>query len=174
MSLALNLDTVKLLRAVVKISSALNEYDSLMYESKYFKQRFKIEASKWAMLMQLHTDDLMKSLANEDDKLLVEVYSQIENSTKEINAGTDDKTYLVVFYAKLCSALNDIEQMGEYKNTFYPLFIKKYTQDVVTQITKQYRAIIDIKDKDGNGSDYIIKYLDELGSKIMYYGKQDS
>lgn len=165
-------DTVTLLRAVIKISSSLNDFDSIVFDSKYYKYKFKVESSKWCRLMLMHTDALMKSLIEEDDKLLVEVYSQIDSSTKNINAGTDEKTSLIVFYSKLKSALWDIEQMEENRNTFYPEFIYHNTKKLVTQIEKQFKSIIDIKDSKGNNTDYIVNYLNELGSAIMYYGKE--
>jgi hypothetical protein len=64
--------------------------------------------------------------------------------------------------------------MEENRFTFYPMFIHKYTSDVITQVDKQYKGIIDIKDANGHGIDYIVNYLDNLGKKIMYYGEKES
>lgn len=169
-----NADTIRLLRAVVKLSSALNEFDSIMYESKYFKFNFKRVSSNWAKLIQIHTDSLMRSLVEEDDKTFVDVYTQFEESIKDVDAGTKDRTDLVIFYAKLKSAMNDVEEMEENRFSFYPMFIHKYTSDVITQVDKQYKGIIDIKDANGHGIDYIVNYLDNLGKKIMYYGEQQA
>lgn len=164
----LNEDTVKLLRAVMKISSAFNEYDSMSFESKYFKHKFKTECVKWSESMNKHMNGLMNSLMEEDDKLLMEVYSRIDNSTEEIDAGSPDKTALVIFYCKIKSALNDIESMADNKNTFYPMFIERYTSKVVKQIEKQYKPILDVKDSQDNGCEYVIDFLDNLGEAIMF------
>jgi hypothetical protein len=168
----LNQDTVKLLRAVMKISSSFNEYDALSFDSKYFKYKFKTEAVKWLKSMQKHTDDLMKSLMEEDDKLLLEVYSIIDDSTQSIDAGTEDRTVLVVFYAKLKSAMNDINQMEENRFTFYPMYIHVYTNKLISQIEKQYKSILEMKDDVGNDCTYVIDYLDKLGEKVMHLGDE--
>jgi hypothetical protein len=164
----LNEDTVKLLRAVMKISSAFNEYDSMSFDSKYFKHKFKTECVKWSESMNKHMNELMNSLMEEDDKLLMEVYSRIDKSTEEIDAGSPDKTTLVVFYCKIKSALNDIDSMTNNRNTFYPMFIHHYTGKVVKQIEKQYKPILEVKDTEGNGCQYVIDFLDNLGEAIMF------
>lgn len=164
----LNEDTVRLLRAVMKISSSFNEYDTLSFDSKYFKFKFKTECVKWLKSMNKHTDELMKSLMEEDDNLLMEVYSRIDKSTEDIDAGSPDKTSLVVFYCKLKSAMNDINSMQKNRNSFYPMYIYYHTSKLIKQIEKQYKAILEVKDAQGNGSQYVIDYLDKLGEMIMF------
>jgi len=167
----LEVDTVKLLRAVMKISSALNDYDNIVFQKKYFKYKFKLIGEKWCKSMLLHTDNLMKSLNEEDDELLMEVYTSIDKSTDQVSAGSDEKTSLILFYTKLKSAMNDISEMNENRNTFYPEFIYRYTNKVVKELENQYNSIIQTKDNEGKGPDTVISYLDDLGKKIMHMGE---
>ena len=44
-----NIDTVHLLRSVMKISSALNDLDEIIDQKKYFKFKFKKEGERRAL-----------------------------------------------------------------------------------------------------------------------------
>lgn len=161
-------DTVELLRSVMKVSSALNDLDEIAYRKKYYKFRFKQYAAKWAVFMEMHTKELMKSLLEEDHSLLQEIYNSIEESSMGITAG-EDKTSLILFYAKVKSAINDINKMTDNRNSFYPIFIETHTQVVIDHIEKQYGDIITMKDVDGKGVDEIIEFFDKLGETIMRF-----
>lgn len=161
-------DTVELLRAVMKVSSALNDLDEIVYRKKYYKFRFKQYAAKWSVFMEMHTKELMKSLLEEDHSLLQEIYNSIEESSMGISAGVD-KTSLILFYAKIKSAINDIHKMTENRNTFYPMFIETHTQVVVDHLEKQYGEIFKMKDVDGKGVDEVIEFFDKLGETIMTF-----
>jgi len=62
----LRIDTICLLRAVMKISSALNDIDTIALNKKYYKYKFKKLSSQWVDLIMTHTSELMKSLADDD------------------------------------------------------------------------------------------------------------
>ena len=161
-------DTVELLRSVMKVSSALNDLDEIAYRKKYYKFRFKQYAAKWSVFMEMHTKELMKSLLEEDHSLLQEIYNSIEESSMGITAGVD-KTSLILFYAKVKSAINDINKMTDNRNSFYPIFIETHTQVVIDHLEKQYGDIITMKDVDGKGVDEIIEFFDKLGETIMRF-----
>jgi hypothetical protein len=161
-------DTVELLRSVMKVSSALNDLDEIAYRKKYYKFRFKQYAAKWSVFMEMHTKELMKSLLEEDHSLLQEIYNSIEESSMGISAGVD-KTSLILFYAKVKSAINDINKMTDNRNSFYPIFIETHTQVVIDHLEKQYGDIITMKDVDGKGVDEIIEFFDKLGETIMRF-----
>jgi hypothetical protein len=161
-------DTVELLRAVMKVSSALNDLDEIVYRKKYYKFRFKQYAAKWSVFMEMHTKELMKSLLEEDHSLLQEIYNSIEESSMGITAG-EYKTSLILFYAKIKSAINDINKMTDNRNTFYPMFIETHTQVVVDHLEKQYNDIFKMKDVDGKGVEYIVDFFDNLGETIMKF-----
>ena len=56
------LDTVKMIRCVLKISSAFNDLDAIIYEKKYFKFKFKTESEKW-LEKKLAEETKLKELA---------------------------------------------------------------------------------------------------------------
>jgi hypothetical protein len=166
-----NLDTAHLLRSVMKISSALNDLDAIMDQKKYYKFKFKKESERWAKYMELHTAQLMNSLVEEDSNLLMEIYSSIEESTNKVNMDTPEKTALIIFYCKLVSSLNDIDKMQENRNTFYPKFIEHHTKNVLKELEKQYKSILNVIDSEGRPLSFIVEFFDNFGEKIMRYEK---
>jgi hypothetical protein len=166
-----NLDTVHLLRSVMKISSALNDLDAIVDQKKYYKFRFKKESERWAKYMELHTAQLMHSLVEEDSNLLMEIYNSIEESTNKVVMDTPEKTSLIIFYCKLVSSLHDIEKMQDNRNSFYPRFIEHHTNNVLKQLTNQYKSILNVVDSEGRPLSFIIDFFDNFGEKIMRYDK---
>lgn len=165
----LNLDTVHLLRSVMKISSSFNELDEIIDLKKYYKYRFKKEVDVWSKYMELHTAQLMTSLVEEDSDLLMEIYKSMDESTNKVQIGTPEKTSLVVFYCKLLSALHDIEKMEKNRNSFYPKFIEYHTKKVLKELKKQYKSILDVVDSEGRSLSFIVDFFDNFGESIMKY-----
>lgn len=165
----INPDTLNILRCVMKISSAFNDLDDIVFHKKYHKFNFKKEVDVWSSLMYMHTNELMKSLVEENETLLIEVYSIIDESTSKVQLKTPEMTSLVVFYCKIKSAIDDIEKMKTERNSFYPKFIELSTRKVIKEIEKQYSCILDFKDYEGKSIDHIIDFFNNLGGKIMNY-----
>jgi hypothetical protein len=165
----LNPDTLNILRCVMKISSAFNDLDEIVYRKKYYKFKFKKEADSWSRLMYIHTSELMKSLVEENEALLIEVYKIIEESTSKVQLRTPEMTSLVLFYCKIKSAINDIELMQKERNSFYPRFIELSTNKVIKEIEKQYSSILDLKDHKDRDINYVSDFFNNLGDKIMNY-----
>jgi hypothetical protein len=166
-----NLDTVHLLRSVMKISSALNDLDEIIDQKKYYKFKFKKESERWAKYMELHTAQLMNSLVEEDSTLLMEIYNSIEESTSKVQMDTPEKTSLIIFYCKLQSSLHDIDKMQDNRNTFYPKFIEYHTKSVLKELGKQYNSILKVVDSEGRPLSFIVEFFDNFGEKIMRYDK---
>lgn len=167
----LRVDTICLLRAVMKISSALNDIDTIALNKKYYKYKFKKLSSQWVDLIMTHTSELMKSLADDDSDMLMDIYKSMEESCSKIHIENDDKTAIILFYIKLKSSLWDIDQMKTMRNTFYPTFLHQISGEVIDQLNKQYKDILLMTDDDGKGVDYLIDYYNDFGQKIMFYAE---
>ena len=169
----LEIDTVNLLRAVMKISSALNNLDELVYNKKYIKYGVKKAVDDWSNMISKHTNDLMKSLVEEDNVLLDDIYASFD--AMDTSVQSDDinpsKRHLILFYVKLSGAINDIESMQNNRNSIYPTIIFFFTKNVIDQIDKQYTFLKELSDSDGKTINDLIGFIDETGTKIMHYGE---
>lgn len=159
-------DTVHLLRAVVKVSTALTFLDEIIEQKVYHKFAFKRESNKWSKVIEIHTQELMNVLVEENDKLLMEIYEIIEGSLNKVQFGDPAKTSLFCYYVMIKSAINDILKMND-RSMVYAKVIELITNKVIIHIEKQYKSIIEIKDHEGRDFKYLVEYLDDLGEKVM-------
>lgn len=162
------LDTVKMIRCVLKISSAFNDLDEIMYNKKYFKFNFKKESRKWLEVMESHTKSMMNGMSDENPEILDDLYKSFEESLLKVQLDKEEKEPLIRFYVKLKSCLNDIESMDEGKQRLAPIIIKIMTEPVVYRIEKQYQSILSIVDKNGSDVYKLIDFLDNFGQSIAY------
>lgn len=161
-------DTVKMIRCVLKISSAFNDLDSIIYEKKYFKYNFKKESRKWLEVMESHTKSMMDGMNTENPEILDDLYKSFEESLLKVQLDKEEKEPLIRFYIKLKSCLNDIESMDEGKKRLAPIIVRIMTEPVVYWIEKQYQPILAIVDKNGRNVHGLIDFLDNFGQSIAY------
>lgn len=159
-------DTVHLLRAVVKCSTALTFLDEVVDQKKYHKYGFKQWSDRWAKSIEMHTAELMNVLVQENSELLMQIYEIIETSLDKVQVGSPERTSLFCYYVMIKSAVNDITRMKD-RSMVYAKVIELATNKVLIQIEKQYKLIIETKDSDGNDFTYLVDYLDDLGEKVM-------
>lgn len=159
-------DTVHLLRAIMKILVSMGILDSIIDLDKYYKYGFKREARRWESVIDIHTDELVKTLVGEDSKTVNEIYQIIESSLDKVQMSTPEQTSLLCYYVMLKSATNDIANM-ENRNMVYAGVIDVVTKKVLNQIGKQYSFILDIKDIEGNDITYLVEFLDKLGENVL-------
>jgi hypothetical protein len=161
-------DTVKMIRCVLKVSSAFNDIDQLISDKTYFKFDFKRKSRDWLLVMESHTKQIMDGLAEENTDLLGDLYTAFEESLENIAIPNEKREPLVRFYIKLRSCLNDIESMDEAKDRVAPLIIKIMTLPVLDTLEKQYPDVIKLVDKNGKTTIELIEFLDNFGQSIAY------
>jgi hypothetical protein len=162
------LDTVKMIRCVLKVSSAFNDMDEIISDKTYFKFDFKRRSRDWLMIMESHTKQIMDGLAEENTDLLSDLYTAFEKSLETISIPNQKREPLLRYYIKLRSCLNDIESMGEAKDRVSPLIIKIMTLPVLDNLEKQYPDILTLVDKNGKTTIELIDFLDNFGQSVAY------
>ena len=162
------LDTVKMIRCVLKVSSAFNDMDEIISDKTYFKFDFKRRSRDWLMIMESHTKQIMDGLAEENTDLLSDLYTAFEKSLETISIPNQEREPLLRYYIKLRSCLNDIESMGEAKDRVSPLIIKIMTLPVLDNLEKQYPDILTLVDKNGKTTIELIDFLDNFGQSVAY------
>lgn len=161
-------DVVSLLRAVMKISSALNNLDILQHDKKYIKFELKRVVNDWHISVIGTTDQLMKSLVAENDVLFMEIYNSLDELDARVQMKNYKKKELIIFYVKLKSAMNDLNKIQ--KVTWMDHIIRHYTRSVVEEIESMYKPIINVQDSDGTSVLDFVKFYDETGDRIMHTG----
>jgi hypothetical protein len=161
-------DTVKMIRCVLKVSSAFNDMDEIMSDKTYFKFDFKRKSRDWLTIMETHTKQIMDGLVEENADLLGDLYTAFERSLESISIPNSKREPLVRYYIKLRSCLNDIESMDEAKERIAPLIIKIMSLPVLDTLEKQYPDVVNLVDKNGKTTIELIEFLDNFGESIAY------
>jgi hypothetical protein len=159
-------DFLPIVRSVIKMSSALSDSD-VVADSKYMKFKFKVLFKKWNEVYEVISKPFMGQFMDCSEEALQEAYNGFIEYSSGINLGDESRTSLVLFYCKMKSAMNDIENFPFEDGGFMVFALKKHTGNMIEALEKQYGDIFNIKDVDGNSIDAIVKSYDELG-KTMF------
>ena len=164
-------DTINLVRATIKVSSALNNLKELVFFKKYIRFGLKKETDAWRLMVSTHMQPLMDGIIDQEDKLIASIYSSFDSVDDSILTDEEnlDKRQLILFYAKLISAINDLSYMSSSDLNIYPIIINDFTAKVIKQIDKQYPFVKNIKDENESTINDLIAYIDKCGFNILKY-----
>jgi len=156
-------NTVKLVRALVKLSSALYDADEIM-TSERFKRDLKKDLAKWSAWIEEYIQKPVNSLANADDETLMDLIKMFDSYDKNIYIVDSYTTYINLFLAKVYSAYNDLIALeSQYQG---------YTQDLIGKIhmikNRGYlKSYTNYVDPDGNSFNSLVEYIDKAGNTII-------
>ena len=158
-----NNNTVILLRALVKLSSALNDMDD-MQDSKKFKFNLKMDVLKYLNWLEKYIDGPVASLTKADDDLLLQ-FIQMFNSYEETVFIKDDfQTKVNLLLAKCHSALCDLRKL----DSIHSKYVIELTNKTTNLISKPYfKQYIDYVDPDGKRFEDIVDMMNKDGDVII-------
>lgn len=159
-------DYLPIVRSMIKMSAALNYHDELE-STKYNKFKLKKSLKNWSETFSVLSSGMMKAFVEDGEAAFQDAYEQFVNFKSDVKLKDDEVTCLVLFYCKLKSAVNDLEETDIHVGGMLKFALEKTTNDVLSNIEKQYAEILKVKDSDGNGISAIISDYDELG-KYMF------
>jgi len=153
-----------LLRGFVKLSSVINDIDDLQDMSKYGKL-----IKKELNIFQDWVEDYMKGPLNSFGKVditcLYDLIVKFDNLENSIFIENEYKTKVNLVYAKMMSALNDLNKLEhEFKSYVYKLIVKLERFKSSKFIVSETLFI----DKHGNTIQKIVDVIDEMGMKILF------
>lgn len=158
-----NQNTVILLRALVKLSSALNDMDELRYHDK-FKYNLKNDVIKFQDWVEEYIKGPVTSLTKADDELLVE-FINIFNSYEETVFVKDEfQTRINLLLAKCHSVMYDLAQL----DSIHSNYVIELSGKVTTLISKGYFKVYkDYVDPEGHTFGDIVQMMNRDGDCIM-------
>lgn len=162
----LEVDYMPIVRAIVKMSSMLNEADDVM-DGKYFKFGFKNAFNKWIDVFEKSSKPLLGAFMNDSEEALQEAYTRFLDFTKDVKVKSKERTDLILLYCKLKSAYNDLEEVPFDSGGMMTIIIKKHTEKVLNAIEKQYADIFTVRDINKDTIHVIIASYDALGKSMF-------
>jgi hypothetical protein len=159
-------DYVNLLRAVMILSSALSNLDSVVHDKKYIKFNLKNTVTDWQNVVNITTPDIMKAITEEDEKLVIDIIMNLDGFDESIECKKEEKKNLMLFYIKVESALNHL-MLIENINVISEA-LKYYSKEVSKGIKSQYGAIVSDESVSSK-----IKECTIMSRKIMYLKEEE-
>ena len=159
----INNNTVRLVRALVKLSSALYNIDDLKMDPRY-KYKLKQDLEKWQFWLEGYIDGPMTAFANADINTLSSLIEMFDDYNKKILIKDDFNTSINLFLSKTASALYDI-------STLEPPY-QNYMSNIRQKITKlldqgYFKLYTNYEDSNGKTFKDIVQSMNDLGDKII-------
>jgi hypothetical protein len=154
-------DYVNLLRAVMILSSALSNLDSVVHDKKYIKFNLKNAVTDWQNVVNITTPDIMKAITEEDENLVVDIIRNLDDFDDSIQCKKEEKKNLILFYVKLEASISYLKLV--YDINVISEALKYYSCEVSKIIRSQYGPIV-------LNEDVYLKISEcrEMASRIMY------
>jgi hypothetical protein len=164
----LNPDTLKVLRILIKISSAIENIDEVV-ESKYYKRCLKREIKFFMDEVVKTVDPIMIILMKKDDTTYPILLKAISDYSKNFLNGDDEKVNLMFLYSKLKSIENDYSELTETTKleSHLMLSIMPKLRMLYECIENTHSHIVNAKDKNGIKVNSIISMIDDLSKEII-------
>lgn len=164
-----DVDYMPVVRAIVKMSSALNDADNVV-DGKYFKFDFKVKFREWLEIFEVSSKPLIDAFLKDSETAFQEAYTTFVEAKKDVKIKNEEKTSLIILYCQLQSAFNDLDELSFEDGGLMTFLIKKQTFKVLEAIKKQYGDIFSIKDSQNKTINAIVEDYDSLG-KTMFVKK---
>lgn len=163
---ASKIDFIPIVRAIVKLSSALVDADTVS-EGKYCKFGLKKTLSSWIDKTEKATKPFLGKFQENSEEALQAAYDEFLRFTGDLVVKNEDRTALILLYCKAKSALNDMQKLTFDEGGMITHILIKYTTEMLKSIEGQYSDIFDIRDSEGKSIQAIIDGYDELGNTMF-------
>lgn len=158
-----NNNTVILLRALVKLSSALNDMDELR-ESDKFKFSLKKDVIQFQDWVEEYIKGPVASLTKADDELLLQFIEMFNSYEETVMIKDEFQTRINLLLAKCNSVIYDLIQLDNVHS--------KYVIDLITKVNRliskaYFKPYIDYVDPDGKTFQDIVNMMNQDGDTII-------
>ena len=156
-------NTVVLVRALVKLSSALYDVDD-MRESPKHKYQLKVDVNEFQEWLDLYITDSMSKLSNADGELLLELIKMYNGYDETVYIRTPYFTKVNLFLAKLHSALRDLQKLDKIHSTYVIELTSKIKDLIDKNYFKNYINYTSLEDKTFWD---LVQFMDDKGNSVI-------
>ena len=156
-------NTIVLVRALVKLSSAIYDIDCMIPSPKH-KFQLKVDLAEFQIWLEEYIKGPVSNLNNADEELLLDLINLFEEYEQTIFIKTEYFTRVNLFLAKCNSALEDLKELDHTHSTYVYDLIDKLNIIINKNYFKHY---IDYSDENGNGFHKIINFMNLKGKTII-------
>lgn len=156
-------NTIVLVRALVKLSSALYDVDD-MKESPKHKYQLKNDVNSFHEWLEEYIKEPVNNLGNADGNLLVGLIDIFNGYDETVFVFNDYFTKVNLFLAKLHSSLADLKALDKIHSNY----VIELTDKIQTLIDKPYfKSYIMHKSDEGTGFNNLVEFMNNKGNTII-------
>lgn len=156
-------NTIILVRALVKLSSAIYDIDCMIPSPKH-KFQLKKDLSQFQVWLEEYIKGPISNLNNADEELLLDLINLFEEYEQTVFIKTEYFTRVNLFLAKCSSALEDLKELDHTHSTYVYELIDKLN---VILNKKYFKHYIDYSDENGEGFNKIVNFMNTKGKTII-------
>ena len=156
-------NTIILVRALVKLSSAIYDIDCMIPSPKH-KFQLKKDLSQFQVWLEEYIKGPISNLNNADEELLLDLINLFEGYEQTIFINTEYFTRVNLFLAKCSSALEDLKELDHTHSTYVYELIDKLN---VILNKKYFKHYVDYSDENGEGFNKIVDFMNTKGKTII-------
>lgn len=159
----ININTIRLLRALVKLSSALNDSDE-MKDYEQYRHQLKKDVNFFSEWLEEYIKEPVSSYANSDLDCLTDLIDLYNKYDEKVFIEDEFTTRVNLFVGKLASAFNDLSTLEEpyqsYMNALRNRLKNMLEKSYFTKyITHDYEDTPTLSD--------IVSSMDQIGESII-------
>lgn len=156
-------NTIILVRALVKLSSAIYDIDCMIPSPKH-KFQLKKDLSEFQIWLEEYIKGPISNLNNADEELLLDLINLFEEYEQTVFIKTEYFTRINLFLAKCSSALEDLKELDHTHSTYVYELIDKLN---VILNKKYFKHYVDYSDENGEGFNKIVNFMNTKGKTII-------
>lgn len=156
-------NTIVLVRALVKLSSAIYDVDDMKQSDKH-KFQLKKDVDKFQEWLEEYIKEPIKNLGNADGELLVSLIDMFNGYDETVYIRNEYFTKVNLLLAKLYSSLNDLKKLDSIHSQYVIELTQKINQLISQGYFKQY---LDYTSEEDNTFKDLVDFMDNKGNTVI-------
>lgn len=165
----LDLNTLSLLRTVVKCTSAVENADHVVH-SPLCKRDVKKLLPSWISKYEKHTEETLKMLSEVDENMLVMMINEIGRIDDYVVIKNEDKTNVFLLMAKIESSLLDLSKIEHQviKNSDFLFYLNGMLIRLNDCLHGQFHYMKRLEDEKGKVYPRVVEMFNQLGDELVF------
>jgi len=164
-------ESIAFVRVAIKCADALVDFDVIEdlvkdKKAKYMKHNLKKYFHQSGYTIELFSSKFLENFVKTDENVQMQLQQMFREFSLKIKFLNEEMTALVLYYAKLQSIINDVEELN-YSDP-YTKYLVDTCREFIDSLKIKYKTVLQKTDEEGHGVQDIINGLNKLGKTIMY------
>lgn len=156
-------NTIVLVRALVKLSSALYDMDDMKLSPNY-KFKLKVDVDNFQTWLEEYIKEPVKNLGNADGNLLVSLIEMFDDYEETVFVRNEYFTKVNLFLAKTHSSLADLKEL----DSIHSAYVIELTEKLEALLSKGYfKQYTSYTSDEGTTFHDLVNFMNNKGKTII-------